>query len=234
MWRKIKLVVGMLLLVSGVVGIGSSLYEMFVTDSFGNSERDRMIQQYKNDENYVVSKVDIEEPPVKHNPDEVFLDDRSYQYMEGIGLLHVPKWDNSVIPMREGDTREALHGAAGHYPETQKVGQLGNFAISAHRRSHGSNFRDIDKLVNGDVVGVETTDKFYVYRVVGTEIVKPEDVEVILPVPNKPDAQPVKRLMTLTTCHPEWGESERYVVYTELSFWTWKKDGAPTELIQSE
>jgi sortase A len=36
--------------------------------------------------------------------------------------------------------------------------------------------------------------------------------------------------MTMTTCHPEYGNSERYIVHLRFESWTPKDTGVPQEL----
>lgn len=147
---------------------------------------------------------------------------------ETIGVLHVPAWQGMQIPMKEGTFPAVLdQGAAGHYPTTAREGEIGNFSVAAHRRTRGSNFRRVDTLTRGKQVVVETSNTFLVYEVTGHQIVDPKNSSVIAPVPNHPEAEPTERLMTMTTCHPEYGNSERYIVHLKLKYWTDKKDGKP-------
>lgn len=152
-------------------------------------------------------------------------------YGETFAVLHVPKWNWMEIPVTEGTGQEILDlGNAGHYVETQLPGEVGNFALAGHRRTYGNNFRRVDILQPGDDLVVETKDAFLVYQMIGNEIVPPNRYQVVFPVPNEPGAVPTQRLMTMTTCHPEFGNSERFIVYSELKYWTEKSDGIPEAL----
>jgi sortase A len=53
--------------------------------------------------------------------------------------------------------------------------------------------------------------------VVGREIVKPSDVNVILPVPNHPATKPNTALITLTTCTPKFSATDRMIVHGSLT-----------------
>jgi sortase A len=55
-------------------------------------------------------------------------------------------------------------------------------------------------------------------------------VDVVAPVPGKPDAEPTERLMTLTACHPMFSARERYIVHAELDSWQPRSAGAPGAL----
>ena len=56
-------------------------------------------------------------------------------YGETIGMLVVPKWygvTNNNMPIMEGTGSDVLdQAAAGHYTNTQQLGEVGNFAIGA-------------------------------------------------------------------------------------------------------
>ena len=77
-------------------------------------------------------------------------------YGETIGMLVVPKWygvTNNNMPIMEGTGSDVLdQAAAGHYTNTQQLGELGNFAIAGHRRTYGNSFRRIDLLQEGDEI----------------------------------------------------------------------------------
>lgn len=53
-------------------------------------------------------------------------------------------------------------------------------------------------------------------NVVGKTVVLPSQVEVIAPVPGNPGRVPTERLITLTTCHPQFSASERLIVHGML------------------
>lgn len=146
--------------------------------------------------------------------------------------LHVPRWDSMVIPIMQGTNEAVLDtGYAGHYTDTQGPGELGNFALAAHRRSYGNSFRRVEELVKGDPLIVETPQAWLVYQVSSTEVVLPSQGDVIYPVPHKPkETVPTERLMTLTTCHPEYGNTERFIVYSKLSYWVPRTAGRPLAL----
>lgn len=148
------------------------------------------------------------------------------------GTLHVPRWDSMVIPIMQGTNESVLDtGYAGHYVDTQGPGELGNFALAAHRRSYGNSFRRVHELQTGDPLVVETAQAWLVYQVTSTEIVLPQQGEVIHPVPHEPKGTvPHERLMTLTTCHPEYGNTQRFIVYSKLSYWVPRTQGRPLAL----
>lgn len=179
-------------------------------------------------------------PPVAAEapPTQVFTPDRKtppaarVDAHGGIGILHVPVWgEDHAAPILEGTTEAVLAtGGAGHYEGTAMAGEIGNFSVAGHRLTRGNPFLHIDELAPGDPVVVETAEAWLVYEVVADEIVPPTDVDVILPVPRQPTAEPTAYLMTLTTCHPVTSRSHRWITHLELSHWTPRDAGVPAEL----
>lgn len=150
---------------------------------------------------------------------------------EAFATIRVPRfgadWRRVVV---EGTGLEELSRGVGHYTGSALPGQVGNFAVAGHRLTHGSAFTEIDRLRDGDVVGVRTAGTWFVYRVTGHEIVEPGQVDVIAAVPGEPGVAPTRALMTLTSCHPLYGSSQRYVVHAVLDRTQPAADGVPTEL----
>lgn len=203
------------------LALGSvALWQTFGSDIQASQQRQQQVQNFhKITCTSNIAKTKRTDPPPKPKP----VRDR-----ETIGVLHVPDWKGMQIPIKEGVSSAVLDsGFAGHYPTTAREGEIGNFSVAAHRRTRGSNFRRIDTLSKGKQVVVETRDTFLVYEVSDHQITGPKNTSVIAPVPGKTGAEPTERLMTMTTCHPEYGNSERYIVHLKLKYWTAKSDGKP-------
>ncbi|WP_152352467.1 class E sortase [Brachybacterium subflavum] len=149
------------------------------------------------------------------------------------GTLWVPDFPRERIPLAEGVDRERVLNVkgAGHYPQTALPGEVGNFSVAGHRNTYGRPFYDIASLRKGSVLVVETEKTFYIYKVTASEVVEPSDVGVIAPDPDDPSAEPSRRLLTLTACHPMYSDRERYIVHAELTSWTKREDGIPKELV---
>jgi sortase A len=172
---------------------------------------------------------------------------------EVFGLLTVPSWHeqtgisaellrNRILVKQGGSTTAQSNrilntGAAAHYTETAGPGEVGNFSLSAHRRSYGDNFLHLPALVEGDFVLLETAETWYIYRVIGEGfMVLPTETHVIDPDPFNPvledgTQRPTRRIMTLTTCTSAnggpWGNSHRWVVHLELDSWMPRSAGFP-------
>lgn len=153
---------------------------------------------------------------------------------ETYGVMHIPRWDWMQIPLAQGTSQYILDQAfAGHYMDTQQVGEIGNFAVAAHRATYGNGFRYVHFLEPGDPIVVETANAYVVYEMDSFEIVQPDQTSVLFPVPNDPEAIATERIMTMTTCHPEFGSTERYIVYSKFKYWTDKSEGIP-EVLKDE
>jgi len=139
---------------------------------------------------------------------------------QAFAIMRIPRlgagWSSPVI---EGVTLPDLAEGVGHYPGTAAPGQIGNFAVAGHRRTHGQPFANLQLLRPGDKVVVETAAAFYTYQVdndPNATIVLPTAVWVIEPVPGKATATPTTALITLTTCNPTWNSSHRMIVFGHL------------------
>jgi sortase A len=150
----------------------------------------------------------------------------------GFGLMFIPRLADSVwgTPVIQGVGLDVLARGIGHYPDSAMPGQVGNFAVAAHRATNGEPFRDIDRLRVGDRVVVETGAGWDVYELDRDQIVLPTDTWVVDPVPGTPGATPTEALITLTTCNPRWASYERWIWWSHLVEQRNRAQGPPTEL----
>ena len=77
---------------------------------------------------------------------------------------------------------------------------------------------------------VETPDGWYTYRFRNLEYVRPDGVQVLLPVPQQPEVQATDKLITMTTCSPRFGSTERAIAYGVFESYTPRVDGPPASL----
>jgi sortase A len=120
----------------------------------------------------------------------------------------------------------------GHYPGTPMPGEVGNFAVAAHRTTYGAPFNRIAELHVNDAIVVETADGWYTYRFRTLEYVTPSEVDVLLPVPQVEDAPAGTRYITLTSCSPMFAMTERIVAYGVFESFTPRASGAPSALTE--
>jgi len=124
-----------------------------------------------------------------------------------LGIFRIARLDLEVVVF-EGVDRQTLKNGPGHMPGTALPGQPGNAVISGHRTTYGRPFFDLDRLLPGDRIEVETAIGVSVYEVRSSEIVDPTDVWVT-------DDRPGGWL-TLTTCHPKFSARQRLIIFAEL------------------
>ena len=152
---------------------------------------------------------------------------------EIFGIMHIPRFGvDYQVPMAGGVSREHTLDpiGIGHYPDTAMPGAVGNFAVAAHRTTYGKPFNRIAELHVNDAIIVETADGWYTYRFRTLEYVTPDEVEVLLPVPQVPDAPPGSRYITLTSCSPMFAMTERIVAYGVFESFAPRAAGAPPVL----
>lgn len=116
----------------------------------------------------------------------------------------------------DGVDLDTLTLGPGHYPSSAAPGEVGNFAVAGHRATYGEPFAYLDRLQVGDAIVVEREGQTYTYAVTESFITDPSDTGVLLAVPGDAEAAPDEAVLTLTTCHPRWGSSERLIVHGEL------------------
>jgi sortase A len=222
-------VLGELLLTAGVVLGLFVVWQIWWTDVVAGRQQDAVVAQIEKD--YAAPAVKETAQPRTDPPPTV----APVPEGQGFATLHVPRWGGDYeVPVTEGvGLRTVLNtGAAGHYPGTAMPGDVGNFALAAHRQTHGAAFHDVDKLQAGDPIVVETADAWLVYRVTEHYVVTPDEVDVIAPVPGEPGTQPTARTLTFTTCHPLWSVAQRWITHGELTEWYPRAEGMPAELLE--
>jgi sortase A len=143
-----------------------------------------------------------------------------------IALVRIPKFGKDyVMPVQRGVSTAVLAEGFGHFKGTAAPGQVGNFAIAAHRVTHGEPLRRMPDLRPGDKVVVETRNRTYTYRLDTNPnklIVTFSDVWVIDPMPRNPNGgveppqRPGERLLTLTTCAELFHTDNRMIAFGHL------------------
>jgi len=150
---------------------------------------------------------------------------------EAFALIRVPRFGSDYVrPVVKGTDLSVLDEGVGHYEGTAAPGEVGNFALAGHRVTYAKPFGQIAELRRDDPVVIETRDTWYVYRVLRHLIVRPDQVDVVAPVPQQRGATPTKRLLTMTACHPRYSAEQRYVVIAELAQSVPKTGRAPSVL----
>ncbi len=142
-------------------------------------------------------------------------------------LIRIPAFgDDYVVPVLEGTTDEVLAAGFGHFSDSAGPGGKGNYALAAHRVTHGEPLRDLPELEAGDEVIVQTRGATYTYVLTsagdGLEV-SFTDGWVVDPLPTnpheggvQPEQRQGQRLITLTTCAELLHTDERLVAFGVL------------------
>jgi sortase A len=142
-------------------------------------------------------------------------------------LVRIPRFGSSyVVPVMEGTSSDVLAQGFGHFTDSAPPGAVGNYALAAHRITHGEPLRDMPELRPGDRVEVETRRAVYTY-VLDTDpndLVVPFTAGWVLasfPVNPSggvgPDPADGRRLITLTSCSELFHTDNRMVAFGYLA-----------------
>ena len=152
------------------------------------------------------------------------------------GVLYAPRLGADYRrPIAHGTLVESVLNpiGVGHYKHSAMPHEVGNFALAAHRTTHGGAFNNIDQFVVGDKLFVETRWGWYGYEVVGSAVVEPKDFWVVGSNPLERAGLASlsgERLLTLTTCTPRYTAEKRLVVWAKQVSQTPRLQGAPSEI----
>lgn len=219
-WWGVASVVGELALTAGVVLLLFCVYQLWWTNvqsaAATAAVQQDLVQEWRTHP-AVVTHPQVEPEPATG---------------EAFALMYIPRLRDKVwgLPVVEGVKTAQLAEGAGHYPGSAMPGEVGNFAVAAHRATHDEPFRDIDQLRVGDKVYVQTQTAWYTYILDKDKIVDPDAIWVVDPVPGKPGAVPTQELITLTTCNPRWASYERWIWWGHLVATTPADQGPPDRL----
>ncbi len=148
---------------------------------------------------------------------KILLRESASEVGEAFAEVRIPKIDLEVTIV-EGVRRRDLKKGPGHLTGSPLPGQPGNSVISGHRTTYGAPFGDLDELVAGDRIEVETALGLHIYEVReapeqcrnedGLCVVRPTDLWVTEPREGA--------WLTLTTCHPRFSARRRLIVFAQL------------------
>ena len=224
---RIILVLGELLITAGVVVLLFVAWQLWWTNVSADArQRDAVKEFARNVEIPAVpappSTTDHGQPKVAEEPGAGAT----------IGIMYVPRFGADYTrPLVQGTTPAVLDALGiGHYEGTAMPGAVGNVAVAGHRQTHGAVLDDIDALVPGDRIYIQTRDGYYVYSFRNSEVVLPARTDVLLPVPTQPAATPTERYLTMTSCNPRFGSQERFIAYSLLERWQPASAGPPPEI----
>ena len=210
-----------LLVTAGVLVLLFAVYLVFWSDVRTAAAQSDLRDSFEQQTEAVAADVQPGKP-VKVKP---------FKVGEGIAEMTIPRlgkdWRWIVV---EGVGDDDIAKGPGHFPGTAGPGELGNFAVAGHRATHGEPFAYLDSVVPGDHVVVRTAAGWFTYTVTLTQLVPPTRTDVIDPVPGQPNGVVSQSLLTLVTCNPRWGSSERLIVSGILSESRPAAEGPPAKM----
>ena len=132
--------------------------------------------------------------------------------------IQIPQIQNpEVWPILDGVVQTELAQGVGWYSTSQMPGQVGNFAVAAHRRTWGDMFRYLNQVKTGDTVIIQDGNTTYTYRVLENPVyVPPNDTDVLDRIPGHSGLTKSGRYITLTTCDPVYNAYQRLIVFGQL------------------
>jgi sortase A len=227
-WRTAARGIGQLLITLGVVILLFVAYELWFTGFYTQREQ-RTISR------------EIEEQWRGSGPDVSTLQPDQVKLGTGVAVLYIPRFGRHYhFVVVEGTGFNDLQKGPGHYPGTALPGQPGNMAVAGHRTTYLHPFNKIATLRPHDQIVLETKRTWFTYTIEDIphtsipwrEIVDPTDVQVAYPVPDQPDPskRPTLKLLTFTSCHPEYSARQRYVIHALLTAQQPKSAGFPAAL----
>jgi sortase A len=192
-------------------------YQLFVTDFF--NARSQARAEVELDTSLEIRRAELAiattttttaptpEDPVESSPEPELMAEPTVPVGVPFGRIEIDKIGLDAV-LFEGVDRDTLKLGPGHMPDTPLPGQPGNAVISGHRTTYGRPFFDVDQLVVGDTIEIETALGMNTYAVRQIMVVAPTDVWVTDPIDGA--------WLTLTTCNPRFSAAERLIIQAEL------------------
>ena len=195
MKEKIRRIIGLILIIVGISIIVSIIYKKIDTKA--------KQKELKN----ILETVINEEAKETNTSEEV--EEKQQELINGykpIALIEIPSIDLSQ-GLVEGIDDNILQYYLGHFEDSAKPGEVGNFAVAGHRVSDYSEaFVNLYKVQVGDEILVKANKKEYIYEVTENFIVSPDRIDVL--------NQTEEATITLVTCTV--GAKERVIVKGNL------------------
>ena len=203
----------MALLAAGLVMLGYVGWQLYGTNYVARQQQTEAVEE--------VQRVWAGPEPARAEP----APDDGGPQGAATALVRIPRFGSDyVMPVFDGTSEEVLARGFGHFDHAVDPGEAGNYALAAHRVTHGEPLRDMPELRPGDLVEVDTRDDVFVYRL-DTDpndlVVGFEDTWVVDAKPDNPESGGVEpgrhpRLITLTTCAELFHTDERMIAFGHL------------------
>ncbi|CUR55793.1 putative integral membrane protein [metagenome] len=205
-WRSRVRRLGLGMVVAGLAMLGWVGWQFYGTNWVSHRHQEQVVSQLR---------VDWE-----HGEDATQVGES-----RATAVVRIPRFGPGyAVPLLEGTSDQALATGFGHFSGTADPGGRGNFAIAAHRVTHGEPLRGMPELRAGDEVVIETRTSTYTYVLdtAGDDLVVPfTSGWVVDPEPRNPDVDGVgpsgaPRLITVATCAELFHTDDRMVAFGHL------------------
>ena len=145
----------------------------------------------------------------------------TYQHDPMMSVVEIPAI-NVALPIYHGTTADTLMNGVGHLQGTSLPigGYDTHCVLSAHSGMAGATmFDDIRLLKKGDLIILTTLGEKIAYKVIGSEVVLPDEMDDLR-------VQEGKDMLTLVTCTPYGVNDHRLLVHCVRTKYTKKDDKA--------
>ena len=231
-------VIGELLMTAGVLVFLFVAWQLWIGDEIYSAQRTAQAAEQSEEwqAEFEASRPPAPEPDASSEPAAVEPPDMPKPGdAEWFANMHIPRFGADYnYPIAGGVTRANTLDpiGIGHYNDAVMPGQLGNFALAAHRTTYGKPFNRIADLRLNDAIVVESPSGWYTYRFRTLEYVTPDEVDVLSEVPQHPELPADGRYITLTSCSPMFSLAERIVAYGVFESYTPREAGPPAALTE--
>lgn len=209
--RRVAVWVGVLMMLAGVGLLGYVAWQFWGTNWVSQREHDKVADALQ---------TQWREGGTRLQPKQV-------PEGEASAIIRIPKFGKEyAVPVLEGTSDDVLSRGYGHFRDTADPGEVGNYALAAHRVTHGEPLRRMPELRPGDEVIVETVGATHTYELDTdpNDLVIPfTGVWVLDPLPKnpqrggaQPEQKPGQRLITLTTCSEIFHTDDRMIAFGHL------------------
>jgi sortase A len=209
---------GLLLIVAGLAVLGYVGWQFWGTTWLSHKTQERIVTDVQKD---------WEQNPATTGETGAGSDAVAVPEGAASALIRIPRFgDDYVVPVLEGTGDDVLSAGFGHFADTAGPGRVGNYAVAAHRITHGEPLRRMPELEVGDEVVVETRAATYTYELTsaGDALTVPFTAGWVLaalpdnPEPGgvEPEQKAGQRLITLTTCSELFHSDNRLVAFGVL------------------
>jgi sortase A len=194
-------IIGIVLMVVGLSIIGTALSMKY----YSNKKQDTKINEFEKNIERFKKMGDTPSAETINTPGEK---SPSQDINGSMGLMLIPKI-NLKVTIGEGIDMETLKYEVGHFPNTAKPGEKGNFCVAGHRSyTYNESFNKLGEIKIGDEVIIRTIKEEYKYKVYEIKVVEPSEVSVL---DSTEDAT-----LTLVTCTPIRVATHRLIIKGKL------------------